>query len=306
MTEQELIRRLRDERPAPPAGFEERQDKLLLSLTQKEEKPIMKRKMSAALIFALVLVLLSVSAFAASLMFSPRYDAGKLANQALLEKYGITEKMMTVFYREITENEEGTVTVRYLPNDDSNGVDQLLGVYTVTVRNGKAEAVWSLDGEEMTDDLASLAWGAAQLEKMVTDYSAAMQYLSSHSPQGEAPDRPQPTPMPAEQVAQYEQEARSRAKLSGAECKQIAMAAITSEYGLTEAQAKLLYPVYDDQADGMYYTMEDGRPVGVLIFQLWQGHESWTEKDGHYVVRINVETGVIEDMIYDSGLAANG
>ena len=88
MTEQELIRRLREARPAPPAGFEERQAKLLLSLTQKEEKPIMKRKMSAALVFAVVLVLLSVSAFAASLVFSPKADTGLRADKVLEEKYG--------------------------------------------------------------------------------------------------------------------------------------------------------------------------------------------------------------------------
>ena len=38
MTEQELIRRLRDERPAPPAGFEERQDIFLAAQSARASR----------------------------------------------------------------------------------------------------------------------------------------------------------------------------------------------------------------------------------------------------------------------------
>ena len=32
----------------------------------------------------------------------------------------------------------------------------------------------------------------------------------------------------------------------------------------------------------------------------------WVEKDGTYTVYVNVETGVIEEIFYDSGLGGNG
>ena len=32
----------------------------------------------------------------------------------------------------------------------------------------------------------------------------------------------------------------------------------------------------------------------------------WTEMDGQYYVSVNVETGVIENVVYDSGLNGNG
>ncbi|NLA54142.1 MAG: hypothetical protein GX858_07325, partial [Clostridiales bacterium] len=50
---------------------------------------------------------------------------------------------------------------------------------------------------------------------------------------------------------------------------------------------------------------EDGRPTVFLYYHLTQGSE-WREKDGIYVVKVNLETREIENIIYDSGLAANG
>ena len=300
----ERIRNAMNRRLSALEASPARRARIRQRIAQEEEKK-MKKKLSTGLIVALALMLCTVSALAAGLVFSPRYDAGKLANQALLKKYGITEKMMTLFFRKIDTNADGTFSVVYTPSDDSFGVNDLLGVYTVAVKGGKADASWSHDGEQMTEDLSSKVWGAAQLEKLVSDYASSMQYLQSAS-QGAAAPQARPTPMAQEEVERYAQEARRRAKLSGAECRQIALTAIASEYGLGDAQAKLLVPVFDEQEDGMYFTMEDDKPVGVLIFRLWQGGETWMEKDGQYVVRINVESGEIEDMLYDSGLAANG
>jgi len=36
-----------------------------------------------------------------------------------------------------------------------------------------------------------------------------------------------------------------------------------------------------------------------------QEDDSFTEKDGIYVVSVYMDDGVIDDMLYDSGLAAN-
>jgi len=59
--------------------------------------------------------------------------------------------------------------------------------------------------------------------------------------------------------------------------------------------------------------MEDEKPVFYVWFYLSQGQVSsvpgtrpdFVEKDGIYVVDVNVETGVIESTLYDSGLGAN-
>ena len=56
MTENELRKALHARRPAPPQGFHERSDRQLHCLTVKEEKH-MKRFSSAALIFAVILIL---------------------------------------------------------------------------------------------------------------------------------------------------------------------------------------------------------------------------------------------------------
>ena len=52
----------------------------------------MKATMKLALTMMLALVLMASTALAATLLFSPRYEALQLADQALLEKYGITEE----------------------------------------------------------------------------------------------------------------------------------------------------------------------------------------------------------------------
>lgn len=107
------------------------------------------------LVLAVALLLIAATALAVGLIFSPRYDASKLANEAMLNQYGISAKMMTVFHREATHNDDESITVSYASVE---GVQQL-GVYTVTVKDGKAEAVWSHDGEDTSGGLEAAAWG---------------------------------------------------------------------------------------------------------------------------------------------------
>ena len=45
--------------------------------------------------------------------------------------------------------------------------------------------------------------------------------------------------------------------------------------------------------------------VKAWFFHLSQGEE-WTDMDGVYVVTVNMETGAVEEIFYDSGLAGNG
>ena len=80
--------------------------------------------------------------------------------------------------------------------------------------------------------------------------------------------------------------------------------AIVQEYKLTDAQAKKLTYEADQTT---YVTYQEGQPLVHLMFWLWQEDEGpFTEKDGQYWVTINLQTGVIEDILYDAGLAGNG
>jgi hypothetical protein len=79
----------------------------VLEQIAREEAPVMKKKVSFGLVFAIVLVLLSVAALAAGLLFSPRADAARTADRALEEKYGINREMQTFFGREEEELPEG-------------------------------------------------------------------------------------------------------------------------------------------------------------------------------------------------------
>lgn len=264
----------------------------------KGELPEMKKKTSMRLVLAIAAILVVTTALAAGLLFSPRYDASKLANEALLNKYGITEKMMTMFYRETTQTDDANFTVTYTPQEVSR-----LGVYTVTVNNGKAEAVWSHDGEDTSGGLEAKAWGKEQAEMLVTDYSTVMLYLQSNS---DSPLKPADVPFisveeHAKAVLETKEKVQRAAKITLEKAKESAVAALVGEYGLTDEQAALLQIFVDDET----YAFEDGRPTVSLYYHLTQGSE-WREKDGIYVVRVNLETGEIENIIYDSTLAGNG
>lgn len=259
----------------------------------------MKKRLSMSLVLSIAAILVAATALAAGLLFSPRYDASKLANEAMLNKYGITDKMMTVFYRETTQTNDGNFTVTFTPQEAISR----LGVYTVTVNNGKAEAVWSHDGEDTSGGLEAKAWGKEQAEMLVTDYAAVMRYLLSNT---DSPPKPAAVPFisveeHAKAVLETKEKVQSTAKITMEQAKESAVAALVGEYTLTDAQAALLQIFVDDET----YAFEDDRPTVSLYYHLTQGSE-WHEKDGIYVVRVNLETGEIENIIYDSTLAGNG
>ena len=219
----------------------------LMQRIAQEEAPVMKKKVSFALVFALVLVSLSVIALAAGILFSPKADASRLADKTIEDKYGITLEMLTFFYREETALEDGSVRVTYTGADN---LEYVLGTYTVDVKNGKAEASWS------------------------HEKTAAL-------------------------------EAR---KLSEEEMQAIGKEAIVSRYELSEAQADLLELYVQPLADepNAWYYMMDGIPCFEVEYFLSQDPEKHIEKDGSYAVLVNVETGVIEKIVYESGLGGEG
>ena len=316
MTEQELIRRLRSERPLPPAGFETRQASLLCGLMQKEE-PKVKRKMSMGLVLAIVLVLLSVTAFAASLVFSSRADAGVAANKVLEKEYGITDEMQVFFHRSVNENPDGSALVIYTGNWD---LAYVLGEYTVTLNGQEADATWSHDGEDTSGGFDAKAWGTEQLNEMMRIYRETHEMAAYYDKgaaigkQYGAAAQPMVTPPVASGTSGEEWNARQAAlreksKLSVDELLDTARQAVEKVYGLTGAQMEKLahnpgMSWYYEQDGTVYY-----EACFVLIQQPGDDPEAWPEyvkMDGEYCAVINTDTGAVEDIFYDAALAGNG
>ena len=257
------------------------------------------------LVAALVLLMCSV-AFAVTLKVSPRYVAVRLANREMLLSYGVTEKMMTVLHREIVENDDGSFTVFYeaLEPDVRNG-DNRIGVYTVYIHGKKATSTWSLKGIDTAGGLDAPAWGAMQLALYTEDYAGTRSYMKENNML--AASFPDLSITYDEYVAQ-QQKARAaveeKQKIALNEAKQLAREALIAEYSLTEAQAGQLI-IYSGEDDQTVYNYENGKALISLYFHLTQGEE-WVEKDGIYVVTVDVENAVIENIYYDSGLAGHG
>ena len=103
-------------------------------------------------------------------------------------------------------------------------------------------------------------------------------------------------------------EAESHGTITVEQAAAIAKEAVIQEYGLTKEQSDKL----EFETDFTYVSSQDDEPLVDLCFTLWQKEgdtftgENFTEKDGQYWVTINLKTGIIEDVLYDAGLAANG
>lgn len=121
-------------------------------------------KRGAFIAAALVLALITAAAVAAGLTRSARYDAKRLAYQALEERYGFTQDMDSYFLCTVEER-NGQTVVTYRANKDVGDFAWKLGDYTVTIRNGQAEASWSNDGEAVGDDFSSDVWNTALLAR---------------------------------------------------------------------------------------------------------------------------------------------
>ncbi len=79
--------------------------------------------------------------------------------------------------------------------------------------------------------------------------------------------------------------------------------AIVQEYKLTDKQAEKL----NYEPDSTYITYQDDQPLAHMLFWLWQKDgDTFTEKDRQYWVTINLKQEMIEDIMYDVGLAGNG
>lgn len=289
---------------------------------RKEEKS-MKKISTACLVTALVLCL-SVAALAMGVAFSGGVDAALLAEKTLEEDYGVTAAMQSTFFsRNVEELGDGNTVVTYTGME---GLREVLGEYTVTIAGGKASATWSLDGESTEGMLEARAWGAPQLADMMT-HVAENHEIGSIMAKAKAKNLAQaaPTPAVAEAMAGMgEEQARAAAEKAGlTEEALIALAkdAVATAYHLTQAQREQLL----DPAAGfgkeidlyeelyMYYHMQERVPLFTVMISLHQETAAdaqdfapFTQGDGVYWVDINVETGVVEGILYDTQLGGNG
>ena len=307
----------------------------------------MKKKLSVGLVFAIVLVLLTVAALAAGLLISPRVSASRTADIALKDQYGITEEMQTFFYREDEPLEDGSFRVTYT---GVYGLDYVLGTYTALVKDGKAEVSWSREGADVSGGYEADAWGAEQLKQMMTDAAkdnklsytqkaaaiaekhTGQEYdIPSETPETVPDDLPEDHELTQEDIDRLNQReteknsALEARKLSEDEMIAIGREFIISSYGLNEEQISRL-ELYTNRGPTMellaligitevpeqnpneWYETINGAPCFEVEYLLYSegGDENRTEKDGYYIVYVNVETGAIEQFEYNSALGGWG
>lgn len=269
----------------------------------------MKATTKLILTMMIALVLMATTALAATLLFSPRYDALQLADQALLEKYGITEEMQPGLIHSITEA-DGKTVVTYEVVESAVMQENRFGMYTVTVAEGKAEAVWSMDGMDTTGGLDAPAWGAEQLLMYVQEYAAVMSHMETNGMLRNVSFDAALFHQQAKQREQDRQTALSMAQITLEDAADIGQDAVIVRYRLTEQQAAMLVRFDGSDPDGYSdestYEIVEGRPLVNLFFHLTQKPGEWAEKDGIYVVTINLTDGAVEDIFYDTGLMGNG
>ena len=302
--------------------WDETKRRTVLQAVRKEERPV--KKLSTTFILIAAIVCLSVTALAAGLVFSSRVDAAKLAEKAMADTYGVTDTMLSTFFsRTVSETADGGTTVVY------SGIDFLrdvLGEYTVSVKDGAATALWSHDGESTSGLFDAEAWGKEQLEEMLRtaadrhDLSAFSEKAKAIAAKHEVASDELPEDSAWEKTGEAEALAAAKASsYSEEDLLKLAHDAVVSAYQLTDDQAKMLKFVFeledmaDDTADYLYYRMKDGKPVLTVMLSLQQqvsddpsAFMPFTQRDGVYWVDVNVETGVIEDLLYDSQLGGNG
>ena len=292
----------------------------------QEEEPEMKRKISLGFVIAMALVLVSVAAVAAGLLLSPRVTATQAADRALEAKYGITPEMQTFFGRTEEELADGTTKVTYW---GAGSFEYPLGTYTALVKDGKAEVTWSHDGEDTSGGYDSEVWGVDQLKTMLAE-STYDKKQTAYMERANEITRAHSTPVPDKspmmddfqeffyQAESEKKEALEARKMTEKDMEEIGREFIISNYGLNEEQVERLelHTTGEEESGLHFYGYMNGKPCYLVEYLLYMPYttemmdkgESWprTEKDGYYLVYVNVEDGTVERYLYDSALGGVG
>ena len=298
-----------------------------IEASDKEDKPV--KKFSAAFILVAAIICISVAALAAGLIFSPTYNAIRIASQAIEDKYGLVPELLGTFEREVTKNEDGAFVVTFSHDEEIDPAPDRIGTYTVIINGSDVSASCSNDGKDTSGGLAAEAYGPDQIRSIWFDYENTEQQLidlgiipgydASADPEPEDEEIRYATPEEEEQwtrnfekekAAEMQQirediaEADSRGKITVEQAVVTAKEAVIQEFSLTKEQSDKLEFVFENT-----YVANEGDELSVeLCFRLWQNggnnysNKFFTDRDGEYWVIFNLKTGVIEDLFYNPGI----
>lgn len=264
------------------------------TLMQLEDKPTHARpKRMVWLAAALVLVLAAAVAVAAGLTRSAKYDAKLLAHQALEEKYGFTRDMDS-FFRCTVEEKAGETVVTYSADEDVGDFAWKLGDYTVTIRDGKAEASWSNDGEAVGRDFSSDVWDTALLARGIERRKAGEEWYEITGETLETGESLSGAEKTTPEVSAAGESAvqPGEGMLAEQEALDLARQALEGDGGIS-AEA------LNDPENELYAVCQ--KEEGKTVWNVW-----FHSAEGISVVTLDAADGTILDVIVDTGMAGNG
>lgn len=264
------------------------------TLMQLEDKPTHARpKRMVWLAAALVLVLAAAVAVAAGLTRSAKYDAKLLAHHALEEKYGFTRDMDS-FFRCTVEEKAGETVVIYSADEDVGDFAWKLGDYIVTIRDGKAEASWSNDGEAVGGDFSSDVWDTALLARGIERRKAGEEWYEITGETLETGESLSGAEKTTPEVSAAGESAvqPGEGMLAEQEALDLARQALEGDGGIS-AEA------LNDPENELYAVCQ--KEEGKTVWNVW-----FHSAEGISVVTLDAADGTILDVIVDTGMAGNG
>lgn len=264
------------------------------TLMQLEDKSMRARpKRMVWLAAALVLVLAAAVAVAAGLTRSAKYDAKLLAHDALEEKYGFTRDMDSFFTCSV-EEADGQTVVTYRANADIGDFAWKLGDYTVTIRDGKAEASWSNDGEAVSGDFSSDVWDTALLARGIERRKAGEEWYEITGETLETGESLSGAEKTTPEVSAAGESAvqPDEGMLAEQEALDLARQALEGDGGIS-AEA------LNDPENELYAVCQ--KEEGKTVWNVW-----FHSAEGISVVTLDAADGTILDVIVDTGMAGNG
>lgn len=264
------------------------------TLSQLEGQPMRARpKRMVWLAAALVLVLAAAVAVAAGLTRSAKYDAKLLAHHALEEKYGFTRDMDS-FFRCAVEEKAGETVVTYSADEDVGDFAWKLGDYIVTIRDGKAEASWSNDGEAVSGDFSSDVWDTALLAQGIERRKAGEEWYEITGETletGESLSGAEKTTLEVSAAGESAVQP-GEGMLAEQEALDLARQALEGDGGIS-AEA------LNDPENELYAVCQ--KEEGKTVWNVW-----FHSAEGISVVTLDAADGTILDVIVDTGMAGNG
>ena len=270
------------------------EERVRQTLMQLEDKPTHARpKRMVWLAAALVLVLAAAVAVAAGLTRSAKYDAKLLAHQALEEKYGFTRDMDS-FFRCTVEEKAGETVVTYSADEDVGDFAWKLGDYIVTIRNGKAEASWSNDGEAVGGDFSSDVWDTALLAQGIARRKAGEEWYEITGETLETGESLSGAEKTTPEVSAAGESAvqPGEGMLAEQEALDLARQALEGDGGIS-AEA------LNDPENELYAVCQ--KEEGKTVWNVW-----FHSAEGISVATLDAADGTILDVIVDTGMAGNG